>query len=73
LRHLVCLVDKHATASAPALAFDVLAQPSMRTDSGFSAGLAIGLLLLVIVVLVILATVPIGSGSDAKPFINIRF
>jgi len=45
----------------------------MRTDSGFPAGLAIGLLLLVIVVLVILATVPIGSGSDAKPFINIRF
>ena len=44
----------------------------MRSDSGFSAGLAIGLLVVVVVVLVILATVPIGGG-DAKPFINIRF
>jgi hypothetical protein len=45
----------------------------MRTDNGFSAGLAIGLLVVVVVVLVILATVPIGSGDDAKPLINIRF
>jgi hypothetical protein len=45
----------------------------MRTDSGFSAGLAIGLLIVVVVVLVILATVPIGGGTDAKPLINIRF
>jgi hypothetical protein len=45
----------------------------MRTDNGFSAGLAIGLLLLVVAVLVILATVPIGGGADAKPLINIRF
>jgi len=45
----------------------------MRTDSGFSAGLAIGLLVVVVVVLVILATVPIGGGDDAKPLINIRF
>jgi hypothetical protein len=27
----------------------------------------------VIVVLVLLATIPIGGGADAKPFINIRF
>jgi hypothetical protein len=45
----------------------------MRTDSGFSAGLAIGLLVLVIVVLVLLATIPIGGGPDAKPLIDIRF
>ena len=45
----------------------------MRTDSGFSAGLAIGLLIVVVVVLVILATVPVGGGGDAKPLINIRF
>jgi len=45
----------------------------MRSDSGFSAGLAIGLLVVVVVVLVILATVPIGGGTDAKPLINIRF
>jgi hypothetical protein len=45
----------------------------MRTDSGFSAGLAIGLLVVVVVVLVILVTVPIGSGNDAKPLIDIRF
>lgn len=45
----------------------------MRSDSGFSAGLAIGLLVLVLVVLVILATVPIGGGNDAKPLIDIRF
>jgi hypothetical protein len=45
----------------------------MNSDSGFSAGLAIGLLVVVIVVLVLLATIPIGGGPDAKPFINIRF
>jgi hypothetical protein len=45
----------------------------MRGDSGFSAGLAIGLLVVVIVVLVLLATIPIGGGNDAKAFINIRF
>ncbi len=45
----------------------------MRTDSGFSAGLAIGLLVVVVVVLVILATVPVGGGADAKPLIDIRF
>jgi len=45
----------------------------MQSDSGFSAGLAIGLLVLVVVVLVILATVPLGSGTDARPLINIRF
>jgi len=45
----------------------------MQSDSGFSAGLAIGLLVLVVVVLVILATVPLGSGNDARPLINIRF
>ena len=45
----------------------------MQSDSGFSAGLAIGLLVLVVVVLVILATVPLGSGGDARPLINIRF
>jgi hypothetical protein len=45
----------------------------MRGDSGFSAGLAIGLLVVVVVVLVLLATIPIGSGADAKPLINIRF
>jgi len=43
----------------------------MSTDSGFSAGLAIGLLVVIVVVLVILATVPIGN--DAKPIIDIRF
>jgi hypothetical protein len=47
---------------------------SMQSDSGFSAGLAIGMLLLVlVVVLVLLATVPIGGGTDPKPLINIRF
>jgi hypothetical protein len=45
----------------------------MRSDGGFSAGLAIGLLVVVVVVLVLLATVPIGGGYDAKPLINIRF
>jgi len=45
----------------------------VRTDSGFSAGLAIGLLIVVVVVLVLLATVPIGGGTDPKPLINIRF
>jgi len=45
----------------------------MRTDNGFSAGLAIGLLVVVVVVLVLLATIPIGAGDDAKPFINIKF
>ena len=45
----------------------------MQSNGGFSAGLAIGLLVLVLVVLVLLATVPIGGGTDAKPLINIRF
>jgi len=45
----------------------------MRSENGFSAGLAIGLLVVVVVVLVILVTVPIGSGNDAKPLIDIRF
>jgi len=45
----------------------------MRSDGGFSTGLAIGLLVLVVVVLVLLATIPIGGGADAKPLINIRF
>jgi hypothetical protein len=45
----------------------------VRSDSGFSAGLAIGLLVVVIVVLVLLATIPIGGGDDPKPFINIKF
>jgi hypothetical protein len=45
----------------------------MQGESGFSAGLAIGLLVLIVVVLVILATVPVGGGSDARPLINIRF
>jgi hypothetical protein len=45
----------------------------MQTEGGFSAGLAIGLLVLVIVVLVLLATVPIGGGTDPKPLIDIRF
>jgi hypothetical protein len=45
----------------------------MRTDNGFSAGLAIGLLVVVVVVLVLLVTIPVGSGSDARPLINIRF
>ncbi|HEY7624181.1 MAG TPA: hypothetical protein VIA63_04070 [Candidatus Limnocylindria bacterium] len=45
----------------------------MRTENGFSAGLAIGLLVLVVVVLVLLATVPLGGGPDARPLINIRF
>jgi hypothetical protein len=44
----------------------------MRTESGFSAGLAIGLLLVVVVVLVILV-IPVGGGSDAKPLTDIRF
>jgi hypothetical protein len=46
---------------------------SVRSDDGFSAGLAIGVLLLVVVLLVILVSVPIGGGTDAKPLINIRF
>jgi hypothetical protein len=46
--------------------------PDMRSDSGFSAGLALGLLLLILVVVVILATVPVGGGSDAKPLIDIK-
>jgi hypothetical protein len=45
----------------------------MNSDSGFSAGLAIGLLVVVIVVLVLVATIPIGGEADGKPFINIRF
>lgn len=45
----------------------------MQNDNGFSAGLAIGVLLLVVVLLVILVSVPIGGGSDARPLINIRF
>jgi hypothetical protein len=45
----------------------------MRSHNGFSAGLAIGLLVPVVVVLVILATVPFGSGTDARPLINMRF
>jgi len=45
----------------------------MRSDNGFSAGLAIGLLVVVVVVLVLLVTIPVGSGSDARPLINIRF
>jgi hypothetical protein len=45
----------------------------MQSENGFSAGLAIGLLVLIVVVLVILATVPVGGGSDARPLINIRF
>lgn len=45
---------------------------SMRTD-GFSAGLAVAVMLFVVVLLVILVLVPIGSGTDAKPLINIRF
>jgi len=45
----------------------------MRTDDGFAAGLAIGLLVLVVVLLVLLATVPIGGGTDPKPLINVRF
>jgi hypothetical protein len=45
----------------------------MQSESGFSAGLAIGLLMLVIVVLVLLATVPIGGGPDARPIIDIKF
>lgn len=44
----------------------------MRSDSGFSAGLAVGLLLLIVVLLVVLATVPIGSGPEARPIIDIR-
>jgi len=46
---------------------------TMRSDNGFSAGLAIGVLLLVVVLLVILVSVPIGGGTDARPLINIRF
>jgi hypothetical protein len=45
----------------------------MSTDSGFSAGLAIGLLVVIVVVLVLLATVPIGNDADATPLINVRF
>lgn len=45
----------------------------MSSESGFSAGLAIGLLVLVVVVLVLLATVPVGGGPDARPIIDIRF
>jgi hypothetical protein len=51
----------------------VLTTKHMGSGNGFSAGLAIGLLVLVVVVLVILATVPIGGGTDAKPLIDIRF
>jgi len=47
-------------------------RPDMRTDSGFSAGLALGLLLLILVVVVILAIVPVGGGPDAKPLIDIK-
>jgi hypothetical protein len=43
------------------------------SDGGFSSGLAVGVLLFVVVLLVILVTVPIGSGADAKPLIDIRF
>jgi hypothetical protein len=45
----------------------------MQTSSGFSAGVAIGALVIVLVVLVILATVPLGGGPDARPLIDIRF
>jgi hypothetical protein len=45
----------------------------MQSESGFSAGLALGALLLVLVLVVILATVPVGGGPDAKPLIDIRF
>jgi hypothetical protein len=45
----------------------------VRNDGGFSAGLALGLLLLILVVVVILATVPVGSGPEAKPLIDIKF
>jgi hypothetical protein len=44
----------------------------MQTE-GFSSGLAVAVLLFVVVLLVILVLVPIGSGTDAKPLINIRF
>jgi hypothetical protein len=44
----------------------------MQSSSGFSAGVAIGALVIVLVILVILATVPIGSGPDAKPLIDIK-
>jgi hypothetical protein len=46
--------------------------PGMRTDSGFSAGLALGIVLVVLILVVILATVPIGSGPEAKPLIDIK-
>jgi hypothetical protein len=45
----------------------------MQNESGFSAGLAVAVLIFVVVLLVILVTVPIGGGTDAKPLINIRF
>jgi len=51
----------------------ICSAPSSMRDSGFAAGLAIGLLVLVVVVLVLLVTVPIGGGADPKPLINIRF
>ena len=44
----------------------------MRTDGGFSAGLALGLLLVVLILVLILATVPVGSGPEAKPLIDIK-
>ena len=44
----------------------------MRSDSGFSAGLALGILLVILLVVVILATVPIGNGPEAKPLIDIK-
>jgi len=72
LRHLARSVVKRARGLARE-AQRVLASKRMNSDSGFSAGLAIGLLVVVVVVLVLLATIPIGSGADAKPFINIRF
>jgi hypothetical protein len=46
--------------------------PGMRSDSGFSAGLALGLVLMVLILVVILATVPVGGGPDAKPLIDIK-
>jgi hypothetical protein len=46
--------------------------PGMRSDSGFSAGLALGLVLVVLILVLVLATVPVGSGPEAKPLIDIK-
>ncbi|HEV8536178.1 MAG TPA: hypothetical protein VGR87_10745 [Candidatus Limnocylindria bacterium] len=43
----------------------------MTSDSGFSAGLAIGALLLVLVVVLFLTMVPVGN--EARPLIDIKF